>query len=79
LAISRGFRDFCSNVLRWANREGNPFGKQWLSWGQALRLFIFPISREFLLLSNVKYLVQTYWLRIEHSQERQLFVNRGDT
>jgi hypothetical protein len=25
----------------------------------------------------VEYLVQTYWLGIEHSQESQLFVNRG--
>jgi ketosteroid isomerase-like protein len=34
-------------------------------------------KREFLLLSNAKYLVQTLELGIEHSQEYQLFISRG--
>jgi hypothetical protein len=35
---------------------------------------------KFLPLPNAKYLVQTYWLGIEHSRQRQLFYqSRGDT
>ena len=65
--------------IPWPNRDGNPFGENGEARVSAANVRLIARTkvefqeRKF----HAEYLAQTYWLGIEDSRERQLFIYRG--